>query len=82
MLFKDVMLVGSGPRCDVYLFSDPQVLQQHATLRSVADDVEIEACDGAARIMVNQRPVSRARLRHGDTIGIGKTVFVFQKRQA
>jgi len=31
--------------------------------------------------MLNNRSVMRARLRHGDNVTIGRTVFVFQRRR-
>jgi pSer/pThr/pTyr-binding forkhead associated (FHA) protein len=81
LIFKDNMQVGSSPRSDIYLFNDPQVSPQHATLRMIGDECEIESRGAQALVMLNQRPITRSRLRHGDQIGIGRTVFVFQKRK-
>ena len=81
LLFKDNMQIGSSPRSDIYLFNDPQVSPQHATLRMVGDDCELEARTPQTLVLLNNRPVGRTRLRHGDQIGIGRTVFVFQKRK-
>ncbi len=82
LLFKDVMSIGSSPRSDVYLFNDPQVAKQHASIRAVGDECEIEAGDGVAAVLLNNRPVRQARLRHGDNITIGRTSFVFQRRKS
>jgi len=81
LIFKDNMQVGSSPRSDIYLFNDPAVAAQHATLRTIGDDCEIEARSQHDLVMLNNRPVTRSRLRHGDQIAIGRTVFVFQKRK-
>jgi len=81
LLFKDLMVVGASPRADIYLFNDPQVAREHARLRAVGDECEIEACDSAAPVLVNNRTVQRARLRHGDNITVGRTMFVFQRRR-
>jgi uncharacterized membrane protein len=81
LIFKDVMNIGSSPRSDIYLFNDPEVAGLHATLRSVGDDAEIESRDSLRHVLLNGRPLQRSRLRHGDQITIGQTVFVFQKRQ-
>jgi hypothetical protein len=43
LLFKDVMNIGSSPRSDIYLFNDSQVADNHAILRAVGDECEIEA---------------------------------------
>ena len=81
LIFKDVMNIGSSPRSDIYLFNDPEVAALHATLRSIGDDAEIESRDSLRQVLLNGRPLQRSRLRHGDQITIGRTVFVFQKRQ-
>ena len=81
LLFKDVMNIGASPRSDIYLFNDPLVAPQHATLRAAGDEYEIESRDRDHRLLLNNRPVERARLRHGDQVTIGRTLFVFQKRK-
>jgi hypothetical protein len=80
LVFKDVMKVGASPRSDIYLFNDPQVQAHHATLRMVGENLEIESVHPAQQVLLNDRPVSRSRLRHGDRIGLGRTIFVYQKR--
>ena len=82
LIFRDVMTIGSSPRSDVYLFNDPQVKDHHATLRMVGEECEIEGHDPRQPLLVNGRPVQRTRLGHGDQIGIGHAVFVYQRRQA
>lgn len=81
ILFKDVMNIGSSPRSDIYLFNDPQVADEHAIIRSVGDECEIEARQATHPILLNNNSTRRARLRHGDTVGIGRTIFVFQRRR-
>jgi hypothetical protein len=81
LIFKDVMKIGSSPRSDIYLFNDAEVASHHATLRAVGDQCEIENQDTVVTTLINGRPIKRSRLRHGDEITIGRTVFVFQKRQ-
>lgn len=81
LIFKDVMNVGSSPRSDIYLFNDPQVAGQHAIIRAIGDECEIEARQPANPVLLNSRSVTRARLRHGDNVTIGRTSFVFQQRK-
>lgn len=81
LLFKDRMLIGSSPRSDIYLFKDEGVAPEHAAILVVGDECEIEARQKVRPVLVNQRAVGRARLRHGDSIGIGRTVLVFQQRK-
>ena len=80
LIFKDVLRVGSSPRSDIYLFNDPGVAGHHATIRTVGDDCEIETVNKGQPVLLNGRPSPSARLRHGDQITIGKTVFTFQKK--
>ena len=80
LIFKDVLRVGSSPRSDIYLFNDPGVADHHATLRAVGDDCEIETVNKGQPVLINGRSASSARLRHGDQITIGKTMFTFQKK--
>ncbi len=81
LIFKDVMNVGSSPRSDIYLFNDPQVAEQHALIRAIGDECEIEARQTTNPVLLNNRAVTRARLRHGDNVTIGRTSFVFQQRK-
>ncbi len=81
LLFKDVMNVGCSPRSDIYLFNDTLVGENHAVLRAVGDECEIEACDRTRPVLLNNRAVQKARLRHGDNVTVGRTVFVFQRRK-
>ena len=81
LLFKDVMNVGASPRSDIYLFNDPLVAQQHAVIRGTGDECEIEAKDKQHPLLLNNRSIQRARLRHGDQVTIGRTLFVYQKRK-
>jgi hypothetical protein len=81
LMFKDTMTVGKSPRSDLYIFNDDAVADSHATLRMSGEDVELESLVSDKPATVNGRPVKRAKLRHGDKVGIGETVFVFNKRQ-
>lgn len=81
LLFKDVMNIGASPRSDVYLFNDAQVAENHAIIRAVGDECEIEARQSNYPVLLNHRAVQRGRLRHGDNVTIGRTSFIFQRRK-
>jgi hypothetical protein len=81
LLFKDVMNIGSSPRSDIYLFNDSLVVPDHAVIRAIGDECELEARHSPHPVQVNHISVQRARLRHGDTVTIGRTSFVFQRRK-
>ena len=82
LFFKDIMSIGSSPRCDIYLFNDDEVSEHHAILRSSGDIIELENCNSKNPTYVNNRQVNRVRLRHGDQIQIGQTLFAFEKRNS
>jgi len=81
LIFKDTLQVGASPRSDIYLFNDNEVAERHAVIRATADHYEIEAVDQARPVLLNGRSVQRARMRHGDQIGLGRTVFSFHRRR-
>ena len=80
LVFKDVMKVGASPRSDIYLFNDDKVQAHHATLRAVGEEIDLESQDKNHQALVNELPVQRVRLRHGDRIAIGRAVFTFRRR--
>jgi hypothetical protein len=81
LIFKSNMNVGASPRSDIYLFNDQAVAQTHAVIRATGDTYEIEGVSDVYPLTVNNRAVKRTRLRHGDQIGLGRTVFVFQRKR-
>jgi len=81
LIFKDLMVLGSSPRSDIYLFNDDKVAERHATIRCSGDIYEIEAISQQTPVSVNGRNVTNSRLRDGDQLGIGRTLFTFQKRK-
>lgn len=81
MIFKNIMKMGSSPRNEIYLFNDPQVKDIHARLLMVGDEYDIESQDTMKPVLVNNRPVKLVRLHNGDRITMGKTSFIFEKRE-
>lgn len=80
LIFKDVMKVGSQRSSDIFLFNDDEVSPHHATIRSSGGTCEIEGHIEQTPVLINGRPESRARLRHGDRIRLGATSFIYEQR--
>ena len=80
VLYKDPTRVGSSPKCDVFIFKDPDVKPEHAFLRRSGTTHEVEPA-GNAVILVNGKRVGRTRLEDGDQIKIGKAKFRYYVRQ-
>jgi hypothetical protein len=81
LFYKDNMTLGASPKCEIYLFNDSRIIDRHAALRVSGDSFEIQSLDADAQVLVNDRTIRQARLRHGDRITIGSTSFIFQMKQ-
>ncbi len=80
VLYKNPTYIGSSPQCEIYLFKDPAIAPRHAAVHKRPGGFEIESLDESSPTFVNGQPVSRTRLKSGDSIQIGGTVFLFQER--
>jgi hypothetical protein len=80
ILYRNPTFIGSSPRCEIYLFKDPDVSPRHAAIHRVRGGFELEDLDSATGTRVNGRPVKRVRLRNGDQVQIGSTGFIFRER--
>ena len=79
VLYRNPTYIGSSLQCNIYLFSDPQVGRRHAAVHIVpGGQYEIEDLPLGGPTLVNGKPVTRARLKPGDTIQIGWTSLQFQ----
>ncbi|HSI36493.1 MAG: FHA domain-containing protein [Phycisphaerae bacterium] len=80
ILYRATTFIGGAPDCHVYLFKDPQVGRRHAAVHIVPGGFDIENLPLGSATYVNGKPVARQRLRTGDQIQIGGTVFSFQEK--
>jgi predicted component of type VI protein secretion system len=72
-------VIGSSPKCEIYLFKDSQVAAKHAAISNRNGNFVITSIDGAS-IFVNNASVRQQRLRTGDQIKIGNTLFIFDAK--
>ena len=69
------LVVGRHPSSDICL-SDPKVSRSHAAFCAEGNGVYIESMGAKHPVLVNGEPVpSRVRLRSGDQVTIGTTLF-------
>ncbi len=80
VLYRNPTRIGSSPKSDVYLFKDADVEPAHALVHAVGEEWEIEDEGSASGTWVDGRRVRRHRLRPGDQIRIGKTVFAYHTK--
>jgi hypothetical protein len=78
---KRRVVIGRSKECDIQL-ADPNVSRRHAELRQEGSAfwlVDLDSTNGSA---VNGHRFARAKLESGDTITIGSTDLVFERRLA
>jgi hypothetical protein len=76
---KRRVVIGRSKECDIQL-SDPNVSRRHAELRQEGSAywlVDLDSTNGSA---VNGHRTARAKLESGDTITIGSTELLFERR--
>jgi hypothetical protein len=78
---KRRVVIGRSKECDIQL-SDPNVSRRHAELRQEGSAywlVDLDSTNGSA---VNGHRTARAKLESGDTITVGSTDLLFERRTA
>ena len=78
--YKDEMIIGSLPKCDIYLFRDSLVRDEHARLVRLGRTYQLENLEETDDVFVNGTPVQKRILRSGDVITIGTTEFEYRDR--
>ncbi|MDR1962739.1 MAG: FHA domain-containing protein [Planctomycetaceae bacterium] len=81
IIYKNPTVIGSSPKCEIYLFKDTDVMPQHAAIRQQGNSYIIEQLDQRRPLFISGQPVQRHTLRNGDQIGIGKSLFVFGTKE-
>lgn len=81
ILYRNPTYIGSSPDCQIYLFKDPKVGKRHAAIHLAPAGIEIEDLPLGVATLVNGKPITRARIKNGDTIEIGATSFRFQEKR-
>jgi hypothetical protein len=81
ILYRNPTFIGSGPECPIYLFRDPKVGKRHAAIHVVPGGFELENLPLGGVTLVNDKPVSRTKLKTGDVIGVGGTRFEFHEKK-
>ena len=80
VLYRNPTYLGSSPHCQVYLFKDAAIGKRHAAIHIVPGGFELENLPLGGATLVNGKPVTRVKLRHGDRVQIGGTQFLFQEK--
>ena len=73
---KGTVVIGRGDECDVVLHTD-SVSRRHCTLEAGEGGVEVRDMRSTNGTQVNDEPIERVALRHGDLIKVGDTIFKY-----
>jgi len=81
IIHKSPIVLGSSPKCDIYLFKDADVDPNHAQIRKVGDRHEIIDLGSRTGTRINGQAIQRATLQNGDYVIVGHTVLEFTERK-
>jgi len=81
ILFKSPMMIGSAPKCDIYLFKDSAIEPRHASVAKRGGKYLIQDQGTPGGTFVNGRKVDRHILQPNDIVSIGETVLKYHERQ-
>jgi pSer/pThr/pTyr-binding forkhead associated (FHA) protein len=74
-----IKTIGRAPRAD-FIVDAALVSRVHCQLTAGAVDLEVEDLKSTNGTFVNGSRISRARLKSGDRLGVGKVEFVVSKQ--
>ena len=80
IFYRNPTVIGSSPKTEIYLFKDPTVAPRHAAINGIGGEFLLTALNGAT-VLLNGQPVKQQRLRNGDQIRVGNTIFLFGSRR-
>jgi hypothetical protein len=78
ILYKPVTMIGSSQQCDIYLFKDPSIQPQHASIELRGAQTFLNA---QGQVYVSGQPARRRALTSGDLVQIGRYSFHFREKQ-
>lgn len=80
VIYHNPTVIGSSPKCDVYIFKDPSVEPHHAEIRQQGSKFEVIDKNSPQGVFVNSQRVSKKVLEKGDIIIIGESLLEFQQK--
>ena len=79
ILYRNPTVIGSSPKCEIYLFKDPQIAAKHAAINNYNGEFFVSSIESAP-VFVNNTVVQQRPLKNGDQLKIGNTTFVFEAK--
>jgi hypothetical protein len=81
ILFKSPMIIGSAPKCDIYLFKDAAIEPRHASVSKRGSKYLLEDGGSSSGTFVNSKKIDKYILQPGDIVSIGETVLKYHEQQ-
>lgn len=81
ILFKSPMILGSAPKCDIYLFKDAAIAPKHASVNKTGSKYKIKDLDSESGLFVNGKKIDTYILQSGDVISLGDTVLKYHEKE-
>ena len=81
VLYRNPTVLGSSPKCEIYIFKDPSVEPRHAAIHTMHNRYEIQDLGSREGTFVNGQRINRVRLKTGDDIRVGGTVFRYSEKR-
>jgi len=81
VIYHNPTVIGSSPKCDIYIFKDPAVEPKHAEIRQIGGKFEVVDNKSPQGVFVNSQRVSKKILEKGDVIVIGESLLEFQQKE-
>src|SRR5262249_14098103 len=77
ILYKPMTSIGSSQQCDIYLFKDTSIQQQHASIELRGAQTFLHAL---GQVYISGQPARTRALQSGDLIQIGRYSFHYRER--
>lgn len=81
ILYKNTTIIGSSPKCEIYLFKDSAIAPKHASVTRSGNKYVIKDEETESGIFVNGKRTPSALLQANDIITIGETVLKYSEKQ-
>lgn len=80
IFYNNPMIIGSSPKCDIYIFKDAAIEPRHAEVFQIGAKFELRDRNSPQGIFVNGRQVRTRVLEKGDIVVIGQSILEFDQR--
>lgn len=80
ILYRDSVVIGSAPDCDITLVKDPAIAAHHLRITRSGSRVEVLALDAGFPLLVDGQPVPSAVIHDGSSLQAGSTLLGFHEQ--